>query len=140
MNAEKVVLVVDDSALDGELIKRSLQPEGVAVHLVRDAQGAMNYLGGEGRYAERELFPFPSLVILDHHMAGTTEWEVLRWIRERAEFKALPVVVFSGSERPETQKAALALGANAYCVKPTNFDEFNMAVGRILEQWVEGGQ
>ena len=59
MNAEKVVLVVDDSALDGELIKRSLQPEAVAVHLVRDAQGAMNYLGGEGSYAERELFSFP---------------------------------------------------------------------------------
>jgi DNA-binding response OmpR family regulator len=139
MSAEKVVLVVDDSVLDCELIKRSLRQAGfpIAVHCVCDMQGARSYLSGEGRYTERELFPFPSLVILDHHLAGTAEWDVLRWIREQ-EFKALPVVVFSGSEQPETQKAALALGANAYHVKPTNFDEFNLVMGTILEQCVGG--
>ena len=140
MNAKKAVLVVEDSVLDCELIRRSLRQEGVAVHFVRDAQGAMSYLHGEGRYAERERFPFPSLVILDHHMGGITDWEVLRRIREQTEFKSLPVVVFSGSERPETQRAALALGANAYHLKPTNFDEFSVEVRRISEQWVEGGQ
>ena len=136
---QKTILVVDDSESDAELIKRAFQKTGFNSRIcwVCDGQQALAYLHGEGKFAERAQFPLPNLVLLDHSLPGTSGWETLRWMKGQPQFKELPVVVFSGSEHPEHEQKARALGANAYHVKPSDFAQFCAVIRRIGEFWLQ---
>jgi CheY-like chemotaxis protein len=128
---------VEDDADDASLIRMAFRRAGFDEHfeMVTGVEEALGYLSGEGKYADRASFPFPNLVMLDHKMPGDG-WPVIEWVRQRPELALLPVVVFSGSDDPSHQKKASDLGANAYHVKPQNFEEFVDVVRRIREFWL----
>jgi CheY-like chemotaxis protein len=134
------VLVVEDNGDDVELIRVAFRKIGFEerLEMVWRPGEAICYLKGEGKYSDRAKFPFPDLVLLDHKMPGDG-WEVIEWVRERADLNLLPVVVFSGSDDPSHQKKAAELGANAYEIKPQSFDNFIATLGRICEFWLRGG-
>ena len=135
---DRVILLVDDSLTDTELVRRAFRSAGFdnPLHAVRSADAALEYLLGDGDYVDRAKFPFPHLLLLDHRMPGMTGWDVLQWVRRRPELRALPVIIFSGSENPSDEKTALDLGANAYVTKPVVFAEFVQAIKRIGEFWL----
>jgi CheY-like chemotaxis protein len=136
---QKTILVVDDSEGDAELMKRAFQKTGFnsRIQWVSDGQQAAAYLQGEGKFGQRSQFPLPNLVLLDHSLPGTSGWETLKWIRGQTQFAELPVVVFSGSECPEHEQRARALGANAYHVKPSDFAQFCAVIRRIGKFWLQ---
>ena len=135
---DRVILLVDDSPDDTQLVRRAFLSAGFSnpLHAVRSARAALEYLLGDGDYADRAKFPFPHLLLLDHRMPGMTGWEVLQWVRRRTELRALPVIILSGSDNPSDEKRATDLGANAYVTKPVVFAEFVQAVRRIGEFWL----
>jgi CheY-like chemotaxis protein len=138
MNAKPVVLVVDDDAHDAALITRAFRQSGLdhTVHVVTNAVDALKYLQGDGPYNDRLKFPPPDLVTLDSRIPESGDWEVLLWVRQQPELGKLPVVIFCGSGSPADEKLALDLGANAYHLKPQDFDEFVQTVGRIGRKWL----
>src|SRR5882672_742801 len=83
----------------------------------------------------RDCFPLAALLLFCCSTTGG-DWEVLRWSRLQPEFRALPVVIFSGSANPDDEKKAPELGANAYHIKPQNLDEFIQVIGRIAKFWL----
>ena len=117
---ENVVLLVDDSSEDVELILRSFKLWGVInpVQVVMDGQQAMDYLIGQGPYADRATHPFPCLVVLDLHLPDISGLSVLKWIRDQPATSDLPVVVLTGSRNREDFDKAYHQGANA-CVAKT---------------------
>ncbi len=143
MKTGRAILIVDDDATEAMLIARAFRKAGLEnpTHTVLDADEAKNYLKGNGKYADREQFPMPGLVLLDQSLPGAAEWEVLRWIRAEPALKTTAVVVFSGSENPQHMTGAIELGANAYQVKPQDSDEYQAVLKRVAEQWLpEGGR
>ncbi|MBM3834560.1 MAG: response regulator [Verrucomicrobia bacterium] len=87
-------------------------------------------MSGEGTFGDRERHPVPLLVLLDLSMPRKNGFEVLEWIRNREEFKELPVLVLTSSaEQPDVIKA-FKLGATSCLVKPAEFDDLVLA-GRI---------
>jgi CheY-like chemotaxis protein len=84
----------------------------------------MDYLSGEGRYANRAEYPLPALVLLDLKMPGMDGFEVLRWIRQQPGIRGLRVVVLSGSDAMQDVNLAYQLGANSFLIKPVDFDRF----------------
>jgi CheY-like chemotaxis protein len=139
--AERTVLVVDDSGEDINLIRVAFQKSGFInpVQGVRDTDEALQFLKGEGEYAERAKFPFPHLIILDHRMPGDA-LDVIRWVRQRPDSRPLPIVVFTGSTNPDYEQEAYDAGANAYHIKPQTFEEFVAVIKRIAEFWLMGGR
>ena len=137
---QRTILVVEDSGDDAVLIRVAFRKAGFddPFQTVGHPGEALRYLKGEGEYADRARFPFPHLILLDHKMPGDS-WEIIEWVRRRPELRSLPVVVFSGSADPSHEKKAYDLGANAYHVKPQNFEEFTETVKRIGEFWLRGG-
>ena len=133
------ILVADDNADDVELLRRAFSKAGFGrgLHAVRGGQQVIEYLKGDGDYADRNRFPLPRLVLLDFRMQGLSGEEVLRWIRQRSEFKHLPVIVFSGSEYQEDINKAYDLGANSYLIKPQALDELISAVEHIGQFWLQ---
>jgi len=137
MKDTRVILIIEDSVEDAALIQVAFQKSGFE-NPIQTAEGvkqALSYLGGEGEYSDRGKFPFPHLVLLDHKMPGDG-WPVIEWVRGRSDLEWLPVVVFSGSDDPNHQQKAYALGANAYHVKPQRFEEFTETIRRIGDFWL----
>jgi CheY-like chemotaxis protein len=133
------ILLAEDDPNDVLLIQRAFQKAGLrnALKITRDGDQAIDYLGGQGMYADRERFPLPFLLLLDLKMPGTDGFEVLQWVRKEPELKRLLVVVLTSSNLQTDVDRAYELGANSYLVKPVSFDEMVNMIQRFEIYWTE---
>lgn len=117
---ENAILLVEDSSQDANLILAAFKKWGVSnpVHVVNDGEQAVEYLSGQGEFADRQRHPLPCLALLDLHLPQMSGFEVLQWIRSQPELASLPVVVLSGTKDPSHFEEAQRMGANA-CVPKT---------------------
>ncbi|MEY4938347.1 MAG: hypothetical protein RIQ93_82 [Verrucomicrobiota bacterium] len=122
MSAAPVILQVEDREEDVYLLKRALQRAEVQadVRSVADGQEAVDYMGGVGRYADRQQHPLPYLVLLDLKLPYKTGFDVLAWIRAQPTVRTLVVIVLSSSIDEGDMEKAYQLGANAFLVKPSD--------------------
>ncbi len=123
VHARPVILLVDDNPHDVVLIRLAFRKAGIidAIRLVKDGVEAIHYLQGSGLYADRQMHPPPTLVLLDLHMPQASGFEVLLWIRKQLFLKDLKVVVMTGAKDDRTVQRAYDLGADSYLVKPGKF-------------------
>lgn len=139
MLRDQFILLAEDDPNDVLLIQRAFQKAGMrhVLKVVRDGEEAINYLSGEGDFADRERFPKPFLLLLDLKMPGADGFEVLRWVRAEPETKRLLVVVLTSSNLQADVDRAYDLGANSYLVKPVSFDEMVNMIQRFEAYWSE---
>ena len=139
--AKRTILLAEDTPDDADLIKAAFRAAGLdnPIHAVWRGEEVIQYLKGEGAYADREKFARPWVVLLDLAMPGVGGWEVLTWVRQQPQFRLLPVVILTGSILPDAEKKALDLGASAYEVKPQSFDELVQLIKKIAGFWLFSG-
>ena len=101
-----------------------------------NGQQAIEYIAGEGDFADRGLHPLPSLVLLDINMPRKSGLEVLEWIRRQSQFKSLPVLMLTSSSRQEDMDTALQLGADDYLSKPAHPLELVELVKSLQDRWL----
>lgn len=138
MNAWDDVLLVEDSEDDVELTLRAFSrydPDRKIV-VVRDGEEAIEYLLGEGRYADGERV-LPSLVLLDLNLPKLSGLDVLMRIRSTEKTKLLPVVVLSTSADRSDLESSYESGANSYIRKPVDYKDFEELVNRVCRYWLE---
>jgi CheY-like chemotaxis protein len=135
----KTVLLVEDDVNDVFFMKRAFQEAGILnpVQIVYDGRQAMNYLSGDGEYADREKFPFPCLVLLDLNLPWVMGLNILKWVREQSRTKTLIVIILSSSQLGPDIEQAYQLGANAYLVKPSTPPELRELVTGIKHFWLK---
>jgi CheY-like chemotaxis protein len=114
------ILLVEDNEDDVFLMNRALREAGVEnpMQVVEDGQQAVDYLSGNGPFADRTAHPLPVIVFLDLKLPIMMGLEVLAWIRSNPAFADIVVVVLTSSNEPSDLKEAYRLGANSYVVKP----------------------
>jgi CheY-like chemotaxis protein len=139
------VLLAEDNANDVLLVCRALKETKALnpVHAVGNGEEAIQYLAGEGKYADRTAFPFPVLFLLDLKMPVKDGLDVLRWLHEHPEIpRQLPVVVLSSAELPSETQMAYAMDIQACIVKPLSYDELREKMRILKEYWLdyEAGQ
>src|SRR5258708_22725447 len=141
MERSKRILVIDDDPNNVELIVSALAREDFPHETIvaHDGADALDYLCGRGTHAGRNGLP-PDLVLLDLKMPRVDGFEFLRELRAEDAFKLLPVVVFSSSEDEGDRLKSYQLGANAYAVKPVEYEEFLRAIHAIGEFWAVDNQ
>lgn len=117
---DNIILLVEDSTEDASQVLAAFKRWGInnSIQVVTDGEKAVEYLSGEGKYADREKYPLPCLALLDLHLPQMSGFEVLQWIRARHDLNALPVIVLSGTKDPTHFEEAQKLGANG-CVAKT---------------------
>jgi len=130
------VLHVDDDPNDTTLLQVACAKADVGFELqnIEDGNEVMDYLSGTGKYADRNQYTIPGLVLLDLKMPRGTGWEILKWIRGHELLNTLPVIVLSGSDLQEDRLRAYKDGANSYLVKPPNFSSLVSMVKDIGAQ------
>ena len=133
MNAAAIILTVDDDPHHVRLTEIQLERLGVLnqLRVVADGAQAVDYLAGQGSYADRAKHPFPGLVFLDLSLPEIDGFEVLKLIRGQLTLKELPVVMISASNDPANRRKALRLGANEYYAKTPYRHKFRAMLEEI---------
>ena len=133
---KKLILHVEDEENDVLLIQHALTKAGVTspVHVASDGQQALDYLNGQGNYANRAEFPLPYLVLLDLKLPFVPGLDVLKFIRQTE--LPIVVVILSSSESDKDIAAAYRLGANAYLVKPSDISKLADVAKGIKDFWL----
>jgi len=132
------VLLVEDDLNDIFLVKRAFKMAHLPdpLQVVTDGQEAINYLKGEGKYADRQGYPLPKLIVMDIKMPRRTGFEVLEWVKgDGRPLRRIPIVIVSSSDNPADINRAYELGANAYMVKPVNFKAVEHLFESITHYW-----
>ena len=132
------LLLVEDNPRDIELTLVAFQDMNLAnrVHVVRDGEEALEFLFATGRYAGRNAWDIPRVVLLDLKMPKVDGLEVLRRIRGDPRTRTLPVVVLTSSRQERDIADSYALGINSYIVKPVDFEQFARAVRDLGLYWM----
>ena len=105
---------------------------------MRDGQEAIHYLMGEGKYSDRNEYPFPTILLTDLKMPKRNGLEVLQWIKEHENCRVIPTIIFSASAQFQDVEKAYALGANSYVQKPSTFEELTILLASLLDYWGGG--
>ncbi len=135
--SDKSILLVEDSVTDVLLMERDFHKValGIPVHVVVDGAQAINYLAGNGVYADREMHPMPDLILLDMEMPLITGLDVLRWIREQPGLETLVVIMLTSVTNPEVITQAYRWGVRSFLVKPGSPEERDYLVRLIRDYW-----
>ncbi len=136
------LLVVEDTASDFALLDRAFKKAGIKNQIVQISNGdeALAYLLGEGRYADRNRYPLPMLVLLDLKLPKLSGFEVLAFIRSQPGLRRLPVVILTSSSHEADIDHAYDLGANSYLVKSNDPAEVDAMIQRLEEYWMRLNQ
>ncbi len=139
MNPDRddILLLVENNSNDVMLLRRALSKVGIATALqvVTDGDAAIAYLSGDGPYADRALYPLPTVILLDLKLPKKSGHEVLEWLRRQPGLKRLPVIALSSSEQPADVDLAYDLGVNSYLIKPVQFDDLVDIVRALDLYW-----
>jgi len=132
------ILLVEDNPDDEVLTVRELRRHNIANRIVvaRDGTEALEYLFGTGRYAGRNVYDCPTVVLLDIKLPKVDGLEVLRQIRRDARTSLTPVVVLTSSDDQRDMIESYRLGVNSYVRKPVDFDQFQEAVRQLQFYWL----
>jgi CheY-like chemotaxis protein len=133
----RTILQVDDDPNDVFLLRHAMKKVGLTnpVQVATDGRQAIGYLKGAGKFADREKFPMPSLVLLDLKLPYVMGLEVLKWIRRQP--GAAPIVILLTASAEDADIAsAYKLGANAFLTKPSKAGDLEQMVTAIKDFWL----
>jgi DNA-binding response OmpR family regulator len=133
------ILLVEDDPEAAELLRIAFQKAGLRrpLRVLPDGEKAVAYLSGDPPYDNSEENPAPCLVLLDLKLPRRSGLEVLSWLRSRINTRPLPVVMMTSSAAESDIEEALRLGIEAYCVKPSDFEDLKK-LARMIRRKVDG--
>ena len=114
------VLIVEDSADDAQWLTRQLSDAGVCnpCDVVTSGSDALAYVEGRGRYALREKYPMPRVILLDLKMPEMDGFELLSRLQRLPEREDMLIVAVSALDDLESIRRAYQLGADSFLSKP----------------------
>ncbi|HSD39405.1 MAG TPA: ATP-binding protein [Rhodocyclaceae bacterium] len=122
------LMVVDDSAMNRDLVERALALEGATVTLAADGQQAIELL--------RTRPDGFDAVLMDVQMPVMDGLTATSLIRDEMGLTELPIIAFTAGVLAEQQRAALAAGANDLLPKPMDLEQ----MATLLLKWVQPRQ
>ncbi len=115
----KKVLVVDDDMRNTFALASLLRRNGMTVILADNGSLALEKLS-ENKDIE--------LAIMDIMMPVMDGYEAIRKIRERNDYKDLPIIALTAKAMPEDRDKCLKVGANDYLAKPVDSERLLSAI------------
>jgi len=139
MNAE--IYIVDDSPDLHFLLYKILKqlPQSYSVKFFEDGKILHRHL--DTLLIKEQRDKFPKLIILDLNMPGMGGLQLLKLlkkpVKESHEYlKDIPVVVMSSDTREDKILKCYQEGADAYIIKPMEFDKIKSTMQSICRFWL----
>jgi DNA-binding response OmpR family regulator len=80
----------------------------------------------------------PDLMILDINMPEVSGLDMLEFVRRRAEWNDVPILMLSTEAADVTVDKAMELGADGYVSKPVTIEELEKAINEALQKHQKG--
>jgi len=131
------ILLVEDDPDHVELTIKALKENHVLneVYVAKDGQEALDFMYHRGSYADEKRFPRPGLILLDIRLPKIDGLDVLKQLKSDIQFKSIPIIMLTTSDRDEEIAESYAGGANSYVVKPVEFEDFAKKVKQLRLYW-----
>ena len=131
------ILLVKDNQMAIELIISAFNDKETdnSIHMVQSGEEAIDYLFGNNKYSARNIYPIPSIILLDLKMTGIDGFDVLKKIKNTPVLKRIPIIIFSSSKNNDDIKKCFDLGANSYIRKPISFEDLVDTIETINTYW-----
>jgi CheY-like chemotaxis protein len=120
----RLALIVEDNAVNRELLSELLQSRGYAVAEASDGQEALE------KIRERK----PDVILLDLNMPVLDGFATLRKIRVDPQSAGLPVLAVTASAMRGDKEKALEAGFDGYLSKPIQSSVLYNEMDRILSK------
>ncbi len=132
------ILIVEDDPNDQFLMERAFRNIGVTdpIQVVSNGEEAIAYMMGEGKYADREKFAYPTFIITDLKMPKGDGYSVLEFLKGNPEWAVIPTVVFSASRDLDDIKKSYMLGASSFHVKPQKPEALQKQLEVLHAYWL----
>jgi len=132
------IMIVDDDPSDLMLIERAFRAIGVKdpIHTINGGLEAIAYMMGEGKFADRDLYAYPTFITTDLKMPGADGFAVLEHLKKNPDWAVIPTVVLTGSCDLDDIKKAYMLGASSYHVKPSSPDGLRRILKALNDYWM----
>ncbi|HZQ49081.1 MAG TPA: HAMP domain-containing protein [Candidatus Dormibacteraeota bacterium] len=119
------VLVVEDDAIQRDHVLQTLKTVDAEVVGVPSGEDALDALGHE-RF---------DCVVVDLGLPGVSGWEVIDYIRSRAELRAVPLVVYTARDLTRKEELRLGKATRSIVIKEVRSpDRLREEVGSLLRQ------
>jgi CheY-like chemotaxis protein len=129
-----VVLLLEDNDDDVRLLEEAFRERRIPVRFVVASTA-------QQMYGMLRLLPSdssPRLIILDLALPGASGHDLLRGLVADPQWRRVPKVVLSGSERDSDRTASFAAGAVEHLVKAADFDGF-LRIVDLLQAYLAAG-
>jgi CheY-like chemotaxis protein len=107
------LLIIENEKTYRQFLSMALEMAGYHVHSVGSGEEAMETLQNS----------YPDLVLLDLAMPHVSGWDVLRFMREYAKLKHIPVLVITASADEHTRRRVLVERVSGLLVKPVSLEK-----------------
>ncbi len=125
----KTAWIVDDDSDMGNAVQLMLKLLGFETRIFLDAPSAARTLLSGQR---------PDVLLLDIQMPTVSGLDLLEFLRQRADFRHLPVIMLTSEAADLMVDAALKMGADAYLTKPLAIEELEATLQRVLQLYGKG--
>jgi CheY-like chemotaxis protein len=132
------IMIVDDDLNDLTLIERAFRAIGVKdpIHTINGGVEAIAYMMGEGKFADRTVYSYPTFITTDLKMPGADGFAVLEHLKNNPEWAVIPTVVLTSSCDLDDIKKAYMLGASSYHIKPQNPVDLRVQLKVLHDYWM----
>jgi len=105
-SGSRSLLLVEDDKTTREMVQRLLEKEPFEIETAEHGRAALDYLA--------HASPLPAVILLDLLMPVMDGFQFLARLREREEWRPIPVIVLTAMELSPTERALLL--SNAKCI------------------------
>lgn len=140
MKARKFTLLIVDDDEDARYLAQATFEDLATKYTVQVASSgdeAIAYLKGQGKFADRKKFEFPSYILTDLQMAPGDGFHLLEFLKTNPALSVIPVVVLSCSDDPDDIRQAYLLGASSFLVKPVSLAALKTLLRKVHDYWTE---
>ena len=132
MKERTKVLLVDDNRAEAELTRIAYMEMGIPAEVVYCKNGE-HFLGllQQGQIPLDEI----NYILMDMNMPPMDGSEVLKILSAHENWRLLPVIIFTSSDRSDEIQASYQWGAKAYVIKPLDMDKLYETVQFIHNFW-----
>jgi two-component system cell cycle response regulator DivK len=118
------ILIVEDDAMNRDVIARRLAFEGHQVVVAIDGRQAIALAMSE----------HPDIILMDMGLPVLSGWQATYQIKNTAETQTIPIVALTAYALAEERLMCLQAGCDEYETKPIDFDRLRAKIAALLEK------